>query len=85
MIGYLRMSVLIQNSHFIAHDFKTEPIQKFLKPYYFYTKFNQSTYYNMLLNKNLVEINKANILGPGIKKSYIETRMDYTVIQEIKG
>ncbi len=75
--------MVIQNSYFEDSEFVHDPIKKYNKPYYLMSKFNSSVYYYMLLSENKITMNDAKLYGPPTKRSFIETRINYNVIQDM--
>lgn len=58
-------------------------IKRFNKPYYLTTHFNTSVYYYMRVSENNARHNDALIYGQTSETKYIETRIDYNVIQDL--
>ena len=54
-----------------------------MKPYYVNSKMNSSVYYYMVLAQNQVILNDSPLFGAEERVSFIETRIDYSVISEI--
>jgi hypothetical protein len=60
-----------------------DPIKNYLKPYYLNAKFNSSQYYFMLVSENKVNLDDYMLYGDTVKKSFIETKIDYSANMEI--
>ena len=79
----LKLYFVAENSYFDQTEFTVNPIKKFLSPYYLTSYNNTSQYYYMLLSKNDVSISSSLIYKQYEQTSFVETRMNYKIAQEL--
>lgn len=82
MAQQLKLFLVIQNSYLKDDDFQ-DPIKKYLKPYFLTSASNHSIFYYMMVSKNDVELYDSKLLGSPVQMEYIETRVDYSVTQQM--
>jgi hypothetical protein len=76
----------VQNSYFDDAEYNETPIKTYFKPYYLTSRHTTSLYYYMLISENQVKLYDNWIgLGAPNRMSYIETRVDYSVTQELES
>lgn len=79
----MKLYLIIENTYFKDDDFSEDPIKPYNKPYYLTSSYNRSVYYYMQVSENAVELTDSWFYGTTSSTSYIETRLDYSVLQDL--